>query len=119
MDSCYGVQLASNVYINWQKLQDKEKSKLYTKTKWNGAKGELPTPLMDLFSSNIEIQKHNTRQRYDPHISCQIASYIWIPELWLTLPDSINKARTMAWFKENVNQDFTKIINWSTYHLVK
>ena len=81
------------------------------------SKGELPTPLMDLFSTNTEIHKYNTRQRYDPHVVRRRTNFVSnsfiheSPKLWLTIPDSIKKARTMASFKKNVKQFFTKLIN--------
>ena len=81
------------------------------------SKGELPTPLMDLFSTNTEIHKYNTRQRYDPHVVRRRTNFVSnscmheSPKLWLTILDSIKKARTMASFKKNVKQFFTKLIN--------
>ena len=66
------------------------------------SKNQIPSPLTELFTRNIDIHNYNTRHHKDVHIQSRkfgLTSRRFLhqsPKLWLTILEVIKNARTFA-----------------------
>ena len=73
---------------------------------------KLPTPLLNFFSSNLTVHKHNTRQVLDPHFSIiynSIAEKSIIhrgPRIWSNIPQPIKECETKNSFNKLLKRHF-------------
>jgi len=67
-------------------------------------KRDLPSPLLSIFTSNIDIHQHGTRHRNDPHTSVRrthLLSQCFIhnaPNIWYNIPPPIKDTKTVNSF---------------------
>jgi hypothetical protein len=67
-------------------------------------KGELPRPVQNIFTTNIDIHSYNTRNKYHPHIISRNTQSIGktfihkAPQNWYSIPESIKTVRTSRSF---------------------
>lgn len=70
----------------------------------------LPSRLRDIFTKNLQTHSHNTRRRYDPHITTRRTSLAGNtikhngPKLWNKLTQDIKRAKTLHSFKKSVKK---------------
>ena len=73
---------------------------------------KLPTPLLNFFSSNLTVHKHNTRQVLDPHFSIiynSIAEKSIIhrgPRIWSNIHQPIKECETKNSFNKLLKRHF-------------
>ena len=71
-------------------------------------KKNLPKPLLNLFTQNIDIHSHNTRHKMDPHItqsSTKASSQSLIhkaPNIWHNIPQHIKELHTIKSFARQI-----------------
>jgi len=75
------------------------------------SKNQLPKPLMELFTPNSDIHKHNTRHNRDPHfISYNTHKYAQsflhkAPVIWQNIPIQIKDKKTLNSFNINMKKN--------------
>ncbi len=73
---------------------------------------KLPPPLLELFTPNTQIHQHNTRNRFNPHITARETNFMAKtflhqgPKVWSELPPHTKNARTLKSF----NYRFKRIL---------
>ena len=81
------------------------------------SKNEIPSPLIELFTRNIDIHNYNTRHSKDVHIQSRKSdqtsrSFLHqSPKLWLTIPEVIKNAKSLASTISQGNKIFFLITN--------
>jgi hypothetical protein len=67
-------------------------------------KEDLPSPLLSIFTPNIDIHQYGTRHRNDPHINARrthLSSQCFIhkaPSIWYNIPPPIKESKTVGSF---------------------
>ena len=70
----------------------------------------LPTPLLTIFATNVEIHNYKTRRQFDPHVQMRHTSNIaktfihQSPKLWLELPIVIKSSNTTNSFSNRLKK---------------
>jgi hypothetical protein len=71
---------------------------------------QLPTPLLTIFATNVEIHNYKTRRQFDPHVQMRHSSNIaktfihQSPKLWLELPIVIKSSNTAKSFSNRLTK---------------